>query len=108
MRSLKKLSKNTLNILRDCDREIILKREQEIAVEDLLAGKDVLAFLPTTGFEKSLIFSLFVLAMQEMKKLTDENTSTCCLVIYPWESIIDDQIAEMLSLNCTAMGPCLV
>ena len=55
-----------------------------------------------------MTFTLFVLAMQELKKRTDENTSMCVLVISPLQSIIDDQIAEMLSVNCTctAMGPC--
>ena len=43
MSSLKKLFKTTLNILIDCYPEIILKREQEIAVKSLLSGEDILA-----------------------------------------------------------------
>ena len=42
-------------------RSFSLKREQHIAVRDLLAGKDVLAILPT-GFGKSLIYQTFVQA----------------------------------------------
>ena len=49
MRSLEKLFKNTLNTLRHCNREIILKREQEIAVKSLLSDEDILTILPT-GF----------------------------------------------------------
>ena len=41
-----------LNILRHSERELILKKEQQIAVENLLSGRDVLAVLPT-GFGKS-------------------------------------------------------
>ena len=40
-------------------RSFTLKPEQEIAVRDLLAGKDVLAVLPT-GFGKSLIYQTFL------------------------------------------------
>ena len=36
-----------LNVLRHSERELILKREQQIAVENLLSGRDVLAVLPT-------------------------------------------------------------
>ena len=77
-------------------------------MKSLLSDEDILTILPT-GFGKSVTFTLFVLAMQELKKRTDENTSICVLVISPLQSIIDDQIAEMLSLNCacTAKGPCL-
>ena len=37
----------TLNILRNNQRNIILKEQQEVAVEELLLGKDVHAVLPT-------------------------------------------------------------
>ncbi|CAH3047562.1 unnamed protein product [Porites evermanni] len=57
--------------------KIILKREQETAMKKLLAGHDVMVILPT-GFGKSLIFT---------RK----------------DSIIDDQIAKMASLNFTAL-----
>ena len=43
-----------LNILRHSERELILKKEQQIAVENLLSGRDVLAVL-RTGFGKSII-----------------------------------------------------
>ena len=85
-----------LNILRE-DREIVLKPEQETAVSELLRGRDVMAVLPT-GFGKSMIFTVFALARQELS-----TTRTCIIVVSPLKSIIDDQISEMLSLNFTAM-----
>ena len=87
-----------LNILRE-DREIVLKPEQETAVSELLRGRDVMAVLPT-GFGKSMIFTVFALARQE---LSTTCTRTCVIVISPLKSIIDDQISEMLSLNFPAM-----
>ena len=95
----KALSKalSRLNILRE-DREIVLKPEQETAVSEL-HGRDVMAVLPT-GFGKSMIFTVFALARQE---LSTTCTKTCVLVISPLKSIIDDQISEILSLNFTAM-----
>ena len=41
-----------LNILRNNQRNIILNEQQEVAVEELLLGKDVLAVLPTSQFWK--------------------------------------------------------
>jgi superfamily II DNA helicase RecQ len=43
----------------------VVKREQEIAVKYLLLGKNVLAVLPT-GYGKSLIFTLFLLARENI------------------------------------------
>ena len=43
----------------------MLKKEQETAVKELLAGKDVMAVLPT-GFGNSLIFTVFTLAREEI------------------------------------------
>ena len=54
-----------LNASRKSKRELILKREQEIAVKDLLLGKNFLAVLPT-GYGKSLIFTLFLLARENI------------------------------------------
>ena len=57
-----------------------------------------MAVLPT-GFGKSMIFTVFALARQE---LSTTCTRTCIIVISPLKSIIDDQISEMLSpdKNC--------
>ena len=86
-----------LNINRET-RKIILKEEQETAVKELLSGNDVLAILPT-GFGKSMIYTIFAaLARQELRSAT-----TCVLIISPLKSLIEDQIAEMASLNCTAL-----
>ena len=84
-----------LNVSRE-KQKIILKKEQEMAVKELLAGRDVMAILPT-GFGKSLIFTIFAIA----KELRSGKTSV--LVISPLKSIIDDQIAEMASLNYRAL-----
>ena len=84
-----------LNIRQE-SRAIVLKPEQETAVNSLLRGRDVI--LPT-GFGKSMIFTIFALAREELMS----STRTCVIVVSPLKSIIDDQISEMLSLNCTAM-----
>ena len=65
-----------------------LKPEQTQALEALLAGKDVLAILPT-GFGKSLIYQVFSMAQ------TSANASV--LVISPLNSIVEEQAKEM---NC--------
>ncbi|XP_028400220.1 uncharacterized protein LOC114523482 [Dendronephthya gigantea] len=90
-----------LNNSRKSKRELVLKREQEIAVKDLLLGKHVLAVLPT-GYGKSLIFTLFLLAQENMAKINKTERSSV-LVISPLRSIIEDQIAEMLSMDFSAV-----
>ena len=52
----------------------------------------------STGFGKSMIFTVFAMAKEEMS-----SSKTCMLAISPLKSTIDDQISEMLSLSCTAM-----
>ena len=75
----------------------MLKPEQETVINNLLHGRDFLAILPT-GFGKSMIYTAFALAKEEIS-----SSKTCVIVIAPLKSIIDDQISEMLTLNCTAM-----
>ena len=58
-------SLNTLNV-RVETRKIVLNEEQETAVSSLLLGNDVLAILPT-GFGKSMIYTIFASANQEMR-----------------------------------------
>ena len=53
------LSKALTDLQSAAGRRFQLKQEQEVAVRYLLAGKDVLAVLPT-GFGKSLIYQTFV------------------------------------------------
>ena len=48
-----------LNILRHSEREIILKKKQETAVENLILGNDVLAVLP---LERIYLSSIYFLA----------------------------------------------
>ena len=68
-----------------------------MAIYSLLQRRDVMTIL-LTGFGKSMIFTVFVMAKEEMS-----SSKTCMLAISPLKSTIDDQISEMLSLSCTAM-----
>ena len=72
---------------------------------NLLNGRDVLAVLPT-GFGKSLIFQMSVIAQSKLSlhntRNNDTPTSSSCLVICPLESIIEDQIIEARSLGISA------
>ena len=91
----------TLNVLRGNQQQIILKEEQEVGVEKLLLGQDVLAVL-LTGYGKSMIFTVFALAKQLMKR-TEKDISTSILIISPLTSITADQITEMQSLGFDAV-----
>ena len=85
-----------LNVSREKEK-IILKREQETAVKELLAGRDVMVILPT-GFGKSLTFTIFASAKEQLRS---EKTCDCG---FPFKkSIINDQMAEMASLNFTEL-----
>ena len=85
-----------LNIRRE-NSAVVLKPEQEMAINNLLHGRDITAILPT-GLSKSMIYTVFALAKEEIP-----SSKTCVIVIAPLKSITDDQISQMLSLNCTAM-----
>ena len=52
----------------------------------------------STRFGKSMIFTVFAMAKEEIS-----SSKTCMITISPLKSTIDDQISEMLSLSCTAM-----
>jgi len=73
-----------------------LKPEQRNAVEYLLNHDDVLAVLPT-GYHKSLIFQLFAVAASIERK--EPQT---VVVVCPFKSIIEDQIAEAKSMGIPA------
>ena len=85
-----------------CQNEINLKPEQRESIMNLLNGRNILAVLPT-GFGKSLIFQMFVIAQSKLSlhntRNNDTPTSSSCLVIFPLESIIEDQIVEVRSLG---------
>ena len=66
-----------------------LKPEQKQALEALLAGKDVLAILPT-GFGKSRIYQVYCHA---------QTSTESILVISPLNSIIEEQVNEMNELG---------
>ena len=99
IQNIKKALTGALSILsiRRKNRAIGLKPEQEMAIYSLLHRRDVIAIL-STGFGKSLIFSVFAMAKEEMS-----SSKTCMIAISPPNIIIDDQISEMLPLRCTAM-----
>ena len=93
---------DSINLLRNPNRKIILKPEQETVVKEMLFGRDVLAVLPT-GFGKSMVYTIFALAKQEfIKRPGCQTPTTCVLVVSPLKSIIIDQITELRSLNLTA------
>lgn len=75
-----------------------LKEEQTSAVNGLLDGKDVLGVLPT-GFGKSMIYQVFVLASKLQR---EQHTSV--LVISPLNSIIEDQIDEANAMGISAVS----
>ena len=85
-----------LNIWRE-NRAIVLKPKQEMAIYSLLQRRDVMEIL-STRFGKSMIFTVFAMAKEEIS-----SSKTCMMTISPLKSTIDDQISEMLSLSCTAM-----
>ena len=85
--------------------EIQLKPEKRKSIVNLLRGEDVIVTLPT-GYRKSLIFHLYIIAKSKLATWKHEqglNISYSCLVICPLESIIQDQIAEATSLGIAAM-----
>ena len=87
---------SVLNIRRE-NRAIVLKAKQEMAIYSLLQRRDVMEIL-STGFGKSMIFTVFSMAKEEVS-----SSKTCMIAISPLKSTIDDQISEMLSLSCTTM-----
>ena len=60
-----------LNIRRE-NSAVVLKPEQETAINNLLNGRDVMAILPT-GFGKSMIYTVFALA----KEISSLKTCDC-------------------------------
>lgn len=73
-----------------------LKHEQRVAINNLLDGKDVLAVLPT-GYGKSFIFQVFVLACERERRM-----SASVIVICPLKSLVDDQIEEAKVIGISA------
>ena len=81
-----------------------LKTEQEQTVDCLLEGRDVFAVMPT-GYGKSLVFQVFVKAMNCRKASQAMEANTVVLVICPLTSIIEDQVkeGESLGLKCVTL-----
>ena len=78
-----------------------LKSEQRSSLRNLFEGKDLLAVLPT-GFGKSLIFQLLVLMTEVRRKRRGERGFASIVVISPLQSIIRDQVVEVVSMGMTA------
>jgi superfamily II DNA helicase RecQ len=91
-----------LNSYRNSSCKFVLKTEQETAVKELLKGNDVLAVLPT-GFGKSIIFIVYLLARSSFVEQTRGSSQSSVLVVSPLKSIICDQVLEVSSFNCSAM-----
>ena len=91
-----------IQMLNSFSREFILKKEQEVTVKELLKRNDVLAILPT-GFGKSLIYIVFLLAHIINTRWTDTTRRSSILVVSPLRSIVPDQIYEVFLFNCTAI-----
>ena len=77
------------------DLGFVLKSEQKAAVESLLKGRDVFGVLPT-GFGKSLIFQLFVLAKNRVSNSANASSveRPTIIVICPLKSIMEEQITS--------------
>ena len=76
-----------LNSYRNSSCTFVLKTEQETAVKELLKGNDVLAVLPT-GFGKSIIFIVYLLARSSFVEQTRGSSQSSVLVVSPLKSII--------------------
>ncbi|KAK3728952.1 hypothetical protein QZH41_016822 [Actinostola sp. cb2023] len=96
------------DLLNECAKEHgieDLKRQQIEAVTSLLDGQDVFAVLPT-GFGKSLIYQLYVVAKSRLTVESDEsNCKPSILVISPLNSIVEEQLkSNEFSLNVVALS----
>ena len=82
----------------------VLKSEQKEAVESLLKRRDVFGVLPT-GFGKSLIFQLFVLAKNRVSNSPNAPVERPTIVIIcPLKSIMEEQITlNEFSLSATEL-----
>ena len=87
----------TLSVVRDNRQQIILKEEQ-VAVEKLRLGQDVLAVLPT-GYGKSMIFTVFAYSCQAVNEANREDISTCILVISSGGSRVSQNKLQQLILG---------
>jgi superfamily II DNA helicase RecQ len=79
----------------------LLKCEQRQSIIQLFCNRDVIAILPT-GFGKSMIYIVYVLARDEWLKTCGNEYGCSVLIVSPLRNIIEDQIAFLLSLNYTA------
>ena len=77
------------------DLGFVLKSEQKDAVESPLKGRDVFGVLPT-GFGKSLIFQLFVLAKKRASNSSNASSveRPTIIVICPLKRIMEEHITS--------------
>ena len=69
----------------------MLKPKQEMAIYSLLQRRDVMEIL-STRFGKSVIFTVFAMAKEEIS-----SSKTCMITISPLKSTIDHQISEIVA-----------
>ena len=73
---------------------MILKSEQKEAVESLLKGREVFGVLPT-GFGKSLMYQLFVLAKNRASNSPNASVARPTIILFcPPKSIVEEQITS--------------
>ena len=77
---------------------VVLKHEQEKAVNCLSEGRDVFVVMPT-GYGRRLIFQLFATAVMIKKVRWRATLRYCSVSAYPLTSIIQDQVKEGKSLG---------
>ena len=80
------------------NRAIVLSLNRKWPITVVFMGERLWHWILSACFGKSMIFTVFALAKEEMP-----SSKTCEIVILPLKSIIDDSISEMLSLSYTAM-----
>ena len=74
-----------LNILGHSEREIILKKKQETAVENLILRNDVL--YTVSPLERIYLSSIYFLAKQEFERQANNDATVCIVIISPQTSI---------------------
>ena len=76
--------------------------KQPSSLRNLFEGNDLLAVLPT-GFGNSLIFQLLVLVVEVRRKRRGERGFASIVVISSLQSIMLDQVVEVVSMGITPL-----
>ena len=73
---------------------VILKPKQVTCLESSYLGKDLLAVLPT-GYGKSLVYHVLYSLLAEKKKRSGVLEKTVIIVVFPLNSLIQDQLQKI-------------